>query len=132
MSPCYRRIAPLPPAFLLCPPSLAPKLPPLLPKWKQEGADKGGFSLLHLCHICGKQFRRRYNLAIHKKIHSNERPFSCTVCGKSFRRQDHLRDHIYTHGKVKPHVCVKCGKGFCQAKNLKLHIVICTEENRKL
>jgi len=46
------------------------------------------------CEICGKVFARNSRLIIHKRSHSNERPFVCLKCGKSYKHKQHLKDHI--------------------------------------
>ena len=50
----------------------------------------------HECDVCEKVFRYPSNLAIHMRIHTDEKPYECDVCEKAFRQLSNLKRHKRT------------------------------------
>lgn len=74
-----------------------------------------------LCHLCGREFRCKSQLAIHFQTHTGERPHLCDVCGRKFARQHQLSRHkVLVHAgrgggeaalpPAAPFACHVCGK----------------------
>lgn len=74
-----------------------------------------------LCHLCGKEFRCKSQLAVHFQTHTGERPHLCDICGRKFARQYQLKRHkilVHANGASgeenlppdAPFSCHVCGK----------------------
>ena len=48
------------------------------------------------CDLCEKVFDRPSSLAIHMRIHTNEKPHECEVCEKRFALAGNLERHMRT------------------------------------
>ena len=73
------------------------------------------------CDICLKLFTTGNQLAVHRRIHTGERPYVCKICGQGFRQKITLKDHETTHISGKPFECDKCGSKFKQRRILRRH-----------
>merc|ERR1719378_1146824 len=62
------------------------------------------------CDIFGRQFSNNTNLKIHKRTHTEEKPYKCTMCPKTFSQGGNMRRHILTHGKGATPVPSKRGR----------------------
>ena len=75
------------------------------------------------CNTCGKQFHFDSELAMHKVIPTDKKPFPCSICTKSFRSHGNRSEHIRRiHELVKNYFCVVCGKTFFRKFELSSHI----------
>jgi len=50
--------------------------------------------------MCPKDFSTKFNLEVHKKIHSGEKQFQCTMCEKQFIQKSQLKSHMLVHLRV--------------------------------
>jgi len=76
----------------------------------------------YICKKCGKGFAKNCNLTRHKRTHTKEKPYVCKECGNGFTVSSNLKTHMRTHTKEKPYVCNICNKGFALSGTLKKHL----------
>jgi uncharacterized Zn-finger protein len=62
----------------------------------QQSGKKGKYP----CRYCGKLIRNKFDLSIHERSHTGERPFVCPVCNKGCSTKSNLKAHAVVH--IKP------------------------------
>lgn len=83
----------------------------------------------HSYTMCGQSFRVLSELALHIRIHSDEKPYKYEICMKSFTNPSGLVTHSRSHTGEKPYQCVICQKSYTRNANLKKHMRTHTAEN---
>ena len=58
--------------------------------------------MFYCCPFCDKKFDRSYNLSVHERIHTGEKPYSCKICGKLFVTKGNMKSHQVVHINTHP------------------------------
>ncbi|XP_058828566.1 PR domain zinc finger protein 5-like [Topomyia yanbarensis] len=62
--------------------------------WKHLKSHESPEQRKHVCEVCNKRFAVAYTLRVHKRIHTQEKPFACSFCGKQFQYNCLLKNHV--------------------------------------
>lgn len=76
----------------------------------------------HVCDLCGKMFQFKYQLIVHRRYHTERKPFTCQVCGKAFTNAAELTRHGKCHLGGSMFTCSVCFHVFANAASLERHM----------
>ncbi|KAK1138245.1 E3 ubiquitin-protein ligase ZFP91-like [Acipenser oxyrinchus oxyrinchus] len=65
----------------------------------------------YICEYCARAFKSSHNLAVHRMIHTGEKPLQCEICGFTCRQKASLNWHMKKHDAASYQFsCSICGK----------------------
>ena len=91
-------------------------------------AEESKYNAQVECQICSKVITNKYNLKLHMRTHSDERPFSCEVCPKTFKTKQYLSLHMRLHTGDERFTCEICNRTCVNQPALIKHMRLHTGE----
>lgn len=83
------------------------------------------YSQTFTCEECGRVFRRKYALEVHKRIHSFKKFVKCDICDQEFRFVSEVEKHKHAKHKYDKALnifkCNVCGQKFPVLSHLSVH-----------
>ncbi|EEC02298.1 zinc finger protein, putative, partial [Ixodes scapularis] len=87
-------------------------------KHRNKGGDSGNLS----CPLCDKHFSTEATLAMHLRIHFNEKPYQCRYCGMEFAQHGAAKSHEERHKRARNFRCPHCSQQFLFQNKLNVHL----------
>lgn len=90
---------------------------------KSPGGSAGRQKHPKMCSVCGKILVSSWNLTVHMRTHTDNRPYPCTEAGCTLRffKPENLRTHLRHHTKERPYRCELCNARFSYRVVLRTH-----------
>ena len=85
----------------------------------------------HVCHICNKNFTRKYNFDDHMRIHTGEQRFQCSKCSRRFNNKNNYEKHLEIHEERKVYHCEYCNNYYVSMDGFKKHLAGCQQNPNK-
>ena len=99
------------------------QVPPKLQELQEKSLNHKNPFLEFQCHLCYKQFSKKYYLNRHIKNHDKKSTTICYICGKTLKSAINLHMKA-VHENVRPFRCDFCGKTFREKNRLRLHMMV--------
>ncbi|KAL1429454.1 hypothetical protein MTO96_016294 [Rhipicephalus appendiculatus] len=76
--------------------------------------------LWYCCPHCERMCPNRNTLAVHVRIHMEDKPFKCALCQSAFTTKAYLIDHVKRHSSGKAVTCSVCFQPNCTKHDIVL------------